>query len=202
MVDRGLLRLTGATNLAQCWKSMVSTNDVIGIKVSCAAGAISGTRPTVVEAVAQGLIESGIAPGNIIIWDRHVSDLRLAGYGALTNRLKVRLAGSADVGYDENIGYDSPILGTLVWGDTEFGRKDAKARKSHVTKLLTGQITKIITIAPLFNHYMAGINGCLCSLALGSVDNSARFDRMRLFNVNLGPRIADGINNFEQGPRL
>lgn len=176
MVERGLLKLVGATNLTQCWKTMVATNDVIGIKVSSATGPISGTRPAVAAAIAQTLIESGIDPTNIVLWDRHLSDLRLAGYTDIANRLHVRLAGSSDSGYSEDITYDSPILGTLVWGDLEFGRKDAKGRKSHISKLLTSQLTKIIVVAPLFNHYTAGINGCLCSLALGSADNTSRFE--------------------------
>lgn len=176
MADRGLLRVTGSTNVAMAWRTLVSTQDVIGIKVSSTAGPTSGTRPAVAAAVAEELIEAGIPSTNIIIWDRRLSDLRQAGFGEIANRLNIRLAGSVDTGYDENVAYESPILGTLVWGDLEFGKKDAKARKSYISKLLTGQITKIITIAPLFNHNMAGINGCLCSLALGSVDNCARFE--------------------------
>jgi hypothetical protein len=50
------------------------------------------------------------------------------------------------------------------------------ARKSHVTRLLTGRITKIINVAPLLNHNRAGVSGLLYSLALGSVDNTLRFE--------------------------
>ena len=41
--------------------------------------------------------------------------------------------------------------------------------------LLTQSITKIINIAPLLNHNMAGVCGNLYSLAMGSVDNTIRF---------------------------
>ena len=176
MVDRGLLKLTGSSNVVQGWRTLVSTQDVIGIKVASVAGGTSGTRPAVAASVIEGLIEAGVPSTNIVIWDRHLADLRAAGFSDLARRLNVRLAGSVESGYNEAVSYESPILGTLVWGDLEYGRKDAKGRKSYVSKLLTGQFTKIITIAPLFNHNLAGVNGCLCSLALSSVDNSARFE--------------------------
>jgi hypothetical protein len=37
-------------------------------------------------------------------------------------------------------------------------------------------MTKIINITPLMNHNEAGVSGSLFSLALGSVDNTARFE--------------------------
>jgi uncharacterized protein (DUF362 family) len=177
LVNRGICQLSGKTNLTEAWKTYVSTQDIIGIKVLSAPGANSGTRPAVVEAVIRGLLESGIPGQNIIIWDKRQSDLRNAGFVELAKQLNVRTAGSADAGYDENVFYDNSILGTLVWGDLEFGRKDTKSgRKSYFSKLLTSQITKIINIAPLLNHNVAGINGCLCSLSMGSVDNTMRFE--------------------------
>ena len=72
---------------------------------------------------------------------------------------------------------ERPILGQLVWGDVEFGRKgDGVGRRSFVSKLLTKNITKIVSIAPLLNHNTAGVNGHLYSLAMGSVDNFIRFE--------------------------
>ena len=60
LVDRGIIQFTGQTNLAASWRSLVSTNDVVGIKVYANAGAISGTRPAVVGGVIHGLIAAGI----------------------------------------------------------------------------------------------------------------------------------------------
>ena len=45
-----------------------------------------------------------------------------------------------------------------------------------MSKLLTREITKIINITPLLNHNLAGVSGNLYSLAIGSVDNIARFE--------------------------
>jgi len=177
MVECGLTNLTETTTTSDAWRSLVSTQDVVGIKVFSAPGPNSGTRPAVVEALVNGLISAGVPPKQIVIWDRHQTDLRLAGYYDLARRLRVKVAGAAETGYDENAFYDTALLGSLVWGDLEFGKKGAGVgRKSFVTKLLTHDITKIINVTPLLNHDQAGVCGNLYSLATGSVDNTGRFE--------------------------
>lgn len=175
----GLLRFTHTTNVAAAWRSLVSTNDTVGIKVFSRPGPFSGTRPAVVAAIAQGLMTAGLAPDKVIIWDKHTSDLRAAGYFALGKKLGVRVAGAVESGYDTNTFYlpDSPIIGALVWGDVEFGRTNRDAgKRSFVSKLVSRQITKIISVAPLINENSAGVCGHFFSLALGSVDNTRRFE--------------------------
>ena len=179
MVSRGITNLTGKTSSAEAWRSLVSTQDVVGLKVFSAAGSISGTRPAVVAAVIRGLLEAGVPPDHIIIWDKHEADLRAAGFFKLAAQFGVRAAGAADAGYDEKTFYspDTAIIGHLVWGDLEFGKKgEGVGRKSFVSKLVSGQITRIISIAPLLNENQAGVCGHLFSLAMGSVDNTLRFE--------------------------
>ena len=183
MVDRGIIAVTGKSKIADAWLSLLSTNDTVGIKVFSEPGPNSGTRPAVVAAVIAELREAGLPGDHIIIWDKHQTDLRLAGYFDLAKQLGVRVAGSAEAGYDEKVFYDSPILGNLVWGDFEFGKKaDNTGRKSFVSKLVSTQMTKIINITPMMNNNEAGVFGNLYSLATGSVDNITRFesDRDRL----------------------
>ncbi|HEX3890258.1 MAG TPA: hypothetical protein VHX90_05345 [Verrucomicrobiae bacterium] len=179
MVNRGLTNLTRKATVAEAWRSLVSTNDVVGIKVFSAAGMLSGTRPAVVAAVVHGLLDAGLPTTNIIIWDRHADTLRAAGFFKLGQQLGVRVASAAEIGYDPTNFYlpDSPVIGNLVWGDLEFGKKGADVgKKSFVSKLVSRQITKIISIAPLLNQEDAGTCGHLYSLALGSVDNTFRFE--------------------------
>ncbi len=176
MVECGLTNLTETTTMSGAWRSLVSTQDVVGIKVFSAPGPNSGTRPAVVEALVNGLVSAGVPAKQIVIWDRHQTDLRLAGYYDLAQSLGIRTAG-AEVGYDESAFYETALLGSLVWGDLEFGKKGAGVgRKSFVTKLLTRDITKIINVTPLLNHDQAGVCGNLYSLATGSVDNTGRFE--------------------------
>jgi hypothetical protein len=177
MVARGITNLTGKSSASEAWLSLVSTQDTIGIKVFSEPGPNSGTRPAVVRAVIQELLAAGLTPKQIIVWDKHQTDLRLAGYFDLAKQFGVRVAGSAEAGYDEKTFYDTPLLGNLVWGDLEFGKKgDGIGRKSFVSKLVSNNMTKIINITPLMNHNEAGVFGNLFSLATGSVDNTARFE--------------------------
>lgn len=177
MMDRGILAHTGKTNLVDAWRSVVKTNDLVGLKVLSAPGYTSGTRPAVVAAIVEGLLAAGVPPTNIVIWDRQLSDLRLAGYVELAARYGVRVAAAASAGWDEKTYYENSLLGNLVWGDAEFGRKgDGIGRKSYVTKLVARALTRHISIAPLMNHNLAGVGGHFYSLALGSVDNTLRFE--------------------------
>jgi hypothetical protein len=177
MVARAMTNLAGRANLADAWRVFVSTQDIIGIKVFSEPGPNSGTRPAVVAAVVKQLLAAGQSADHIIIWDKRRTDLRLAGFMTLAKQFGVRIAGSAESGYDETKSYDTPLLGNLVWGDVEFGKKGSgTGRKSFVSKLVTEQMTKIINITPLMNHNEAGVTGNLFSLAFGSVDNTTRFE--------------------------
>ena len=98
MVNRALTNFTGTTHIAAAWRSLVSTQDTIGIKVFSAPGSISGTRPDVVAAVVQGLLQAGLPPKQIIVWDQHAVDLRLAGFFELAVRFGIRVASSASAG--------------------------------------------------------------------------------------------------------
>ncbi|HXP61650.1 MAG TPA: DUF362 domain-containing protein [Dongiaceae bacterium] len=177
MVDRAITNLTGKATVPEAWRSLVRTQDVVGIKVYSSPGPNSGTRPAVVAGVVKGLLAAGLPPQNIIVWDRLASDLRVAGFWGLSNRYGIRLEGSADVGWDENTSYPRPLLGKLVFGDLEFGKEgNGIGRKSFVSKLVSRELTKIINVTPLLNHNLAGVCGNLYSLALGSVDNILRFE--------------------------
>lgn len=217
MVDRGLTALTGLTNVSAAWLSLVSTQDIVGIKVFSEPGMFSGTRPAVVAAVVAGLIDAGLPPKHIIIWDQRTDYLENAGYPDLAAQWGVRAEGSLEIGYDPTNFYlpDNVIIGNLVWGDLEFGKtNEGVGKKSFVTKIVSREITRIIDIAPLLNQEDVGVCGQLYSLTLGSVDNTRRFkndaDRlaiavpeiyaMHLFSDRVALNITDAlIGQYEGG---
>lgn len=177
MVARGLTNLTGMPTGAAAWRSLVSTQDIIGIKVFSVPGPNSGTRPAVVAGVIEGLLAAGVPATNIVVWDKQSADLRVAGFYELAQRYGVQVGGSSEAGYDLSNCYTSSIIGDLVYGDVEFGKKSpGVGRRSFVSKLLTQEITKIINVTPLLNNNVAGVAGNLYGLASGSVDNFARFE--------------------------
>jgi hypothetical protein len=177
MVKEGITRFSTKPTAKAAWLSLVTTQDIIGLKVFSAPGRDTGTRPTVVAAFVESLLEAGIPASHIIIWDRRDIDLRLAHFHELADRYGVTVTGAVDEGFDEKYSYPAALVGKLVYGDIEFGRKgEGVGRKSYVTKLLTQRITKIINITPLLNHNFAGVSGALYGLALSSVDNTLRFE--------------------------
>ncbi|MFM2082519.1 MAG: hypothetical protein RL380_1210 [Verrucomicrobiota bacterium] len=201
MVDSGVLALTGERDVASAWASLVSPTNVVGVKVFSAPGPTVGTRPAVAAAVVQGLLAAKIPAAHIVIWDRHLADLQRAGFGELAAQFGVRVAGAADAGWDENVFYETSLLGNLHWGDLEFGQtNDGIGRKSFVSKLVSRELTRHIVIAPLLNHNEAGVAGQLFTLATGAVDNTTRFigDAERLATAipelcalpQLGERVA------------
>lgn len=177
LVQRGLTNYTGQREAGAAWLSLVSTQDVIGIKIFASPGPQVGTRIAVVEGIIEGLLAAKIPARQIIIWDRQLYDLRRAGFAEVARRYGVRLAGAQDSGWDENTFYDTSLIGQLVYGDLEFQKKgEGVGRKSYVSKLVSKEITKIINVSPLLNHNSTGVCGNLYSLALGSVDNTIRFE--------------------------
>ena len=199
MLREGLLHFSGADNLKQAWRLIVSTQDTIGIKVHSAPGPMSGTRPAVVAAVIESLVEAGIQPEKIVIWDRRVTDLRFAGYYKLAEKYKILVASTLEEGYDSETFYPSSILGRLVFGDLEFNKKgEGIGRNSYLSRLLTRRITKIINVTPLLNHNQAGVSGVLHGLAMASVDNTLRFEEperlaMALPEIYAMPELADRV---------
>lgn len=177
MVERGLTNLQRTASSRAAWLSLIGTQDTVGIKVYSTPGPLSGTRPAVVEAIVISLTNAGVPRQQIIIWDKAERDLREAGYLDLAARLGVRVAASSRAGWDQTNYYDRPLIGALIYGDNEFERTgEGVGRKSFVSKLVSQEITKLINVPPLLNHHDAGVTGNLYSLAMGSVDNTVRFE--------------------------
>jgi len=196
MVERGITNLLRTADSRRAWLSLVSTQDTVGIKVYSIPGPLSGTRPAVVEAIATSLIAAGLPPNQIIVWDKTENDLRDAGYFELARRLGIRAAASARAGWDQTNYYDRPLIGALIYGDNEFERTgEGVGRKSFVSKLVSQEITKIINVPPLLNHNEASVSGNLYSLAMGSVDNTVRFE-------NRGDRLAEAVPEIYALPAL
>ncbi len=199
MVREGLTHFTAKTDVKEAWLSLISPRDVVGLKVHSAPGRTSGTRPAVVGAFIETLLQAGVPASNIVIWDRRMVDLRLAGYNELAEKYGVGMAGAMDEGYDSKHAYETALLGKLVYGDLEFGKKgEGIGRKSYVSNLLTHRITKIVNITPLLNHNLAGVSGALYGLAIASVDNTLRFEESQRLTTAIPeiyalPEIADAV---------
>src|SRR5579862_4900944 len=92
MVSSGITDFTHKRTVTEAWLSLVSRQDVVGIKVYSVPGPNSGTRTAVVAGVVEGLLGAGLPPKHIIVWDKQTTDLRLAGYFDLAEKYGIRVA--------------------------------------------------------------------------------------------------------------
>jgi len=125
MVDDALLKLTSAPDLATAWTRLgITPQDVVGIKITTMGGTVLSTHRPIIQAICDGLQAAGVSTSHIIIWDKDASDMRSAGYTpiAATDTHVGIDSIFPGTGYDPNVAYKSGILGSLIWGDSEFVR--------------------------------------------------------------------------------
>jgi uncharacterized protein (DUF362 family) len=177
MVAIGIKALTGEIDEVGAWRHFVSSNDVVGIKINTQFGPLQSTRHAVVESIAQGLRTAGVSATNIYVFDRDPMQIRAAGYlrGGATNLIR-EVSVIDGTSWDSNVYFENNLAGKLIWGDLLFGKAEALSKRSHLPKLVTGTITKLINVPVLQDHDACGLAGCLYNLSLGMVDNTRRFE--------------------------
>jgi len=127
MVDDALLKLTSASDLGTAWTRLgITPQDVVGIKITTMGGPLLSTHRPIVQAICDGLQEAGVPPSHIIIWDKDAFDMESAGYAPVSpTDSHVGIAAIfPGTGYDPDAIYKTELLGTLIWGDSEFIRHD------------------------------------------------------------------------------
>lgn len=180
MVVAGIEALTGESDETAAWRRFASSNDVVGIKIRTQSGPLQSSRRPVVDAIVGGLRAVGVAATNIYIFDRDPLQMRAAGYlkaGASNSVQEVSVIDGT--GWDANVYFEDNLAGQLIWGDLLFGKgNEHLSKRSHLPKLVTGTITKLINVPVLQDHDVCGLSGCLYNLSLGMVDNTRRFEMM------------------------
>jgi uncharacterized protein (DUF362 family) len=177
MVDAVVQTIAGKPDIASAWRVFVDPKDRVGIKVSAAGAPVSSTHAEVVSAVAAGLVAAGVDAKNIVIWDRLGRDIELAGYEQLAARYKVTST-DAEGGYDDKAKLLAAVMGKLIIGDVEFGRKrgDQVSSTSHVSRVLGG-VDKVVHVPALADSMHSGVRGALAGMVLDNLDNWRRLAR-------------------------
>lgn len=194
--NAGFLRWSGASSITMAWKSLVQPGERIGLRINTSGGSISSTHPSLVQTIVEGLMQAGISPNDIIVWDKYPHHMMSAGYVPMQPdnqwQCKSTVEGS---GWDPEVFYFQETVGRLIWGDHEFKgsaiplippegtvsiekgqtTKEQISNRSYFSRILTQDVDKVINIPSMTSHSGVGILGCLSSLALGSIDNHRRF---------------------------
>ena len=184
MVDRLVLGVTGQTDIARAWSSLVLPSDKVGIKISAAGGELFTTHHEVVDAIIDGLVAAGHSRNNIIVWDRSLGGIKEAGYRVGSDRYQLK-AIAPRAGYDAKAVFSAPLLGKLVWGDVDYQSDLGKtvplsdtentSTISYFSRILSSEVTKIINVPVMSTTEMNGIAGCLYNVTIPNIDNWRRF---------------------------
>lgn len=189
MVNQLVLAVTGKSDIASAWASLVSPGDKIGIKISADGGKLFATRRDVVNAIVDGLVEAGHKRGDIIVWDRSLSAMKEAGYSR-ADGYQARGIEPGE-GYDSRATFTAPVLGKLIWGDLDYQPNKGKmpevsetentSNVSHFARILSRDVTKVINVPVMSSSETNAIAGCIYNMTIPNIDNWRRFATARTF---------------------
>ena len=196
-VERGMRELTGEKDARSAWLQFVSPADVVGIKVNPIGGKLLTTKPEVVDAIIEGLLQAGLPKKNIIIWDRRLFELYDAGFTA--ERFPgIEIAGTELKGpngdfYDEkgalwsrdNIDREAPFYFAEVeekYDKETFPYMINEGKESYFTRIVTRRCTKIINV-PILKNAGPTVTLCLKNLSYGTLSNTQRLHKLWMKSV-------------------
>jgi uncharacterized protein (DUF362 family) len=176
MLAKGMCELTGASQDSDAWRSFISPQDVVGIKVNCSGAPEINSSPELILAIVESVLAAGVQAQNLYIYDRFESQMNIVKYTQSVAK-GVRLA-TAEPEHSRGsiLGYD-PY--TYVEVDF-FGEEDTR---SNLFRPITEKFTKIINVPTMKEHRAAGVTGCLKNLAYGSFSNVARSHQREVSNT-------------------
>jgi hypothetical protein len=193
-LDLGLRTLTGAPHAEDAWKTFFEPGDVVGVKVVPNGQPYAHSSFELVLEVIAGLKSVGVKPQDIFVYDRYRSEFMEAGYQKILPA-DIRWGGLTPEGGDQfQVDFPSsrrdPIAGydpdAFVWMDlVPYGDdpKDERRYRSHLGKLVSRVVNKVVAIPVLKDHGSAGVTGALKNMSHGSVNNVARSHSNTFTNV-------------------
>ena len=184
MVNRLVMAVTGQSDVARAWGSLVSPGERVGIKISAAGGELFTTHHDIVNAIVDGLAAAGHPRSSIIVWDRSLGGINEAGYRPAVDGYQVKAIAPHD-GYDVKAMLSAPLAGKLVWGDFEyvgdtgkmplFADAEATSNVSHFSKIISSDVDKVINVPVMSVSETNGIAGCIYNMTIPNIDNWRRF---------------------------
>jgi uncharacterized protein (DUF362 family) len=184
-LNRGLVALTGADDSVEAWRIFVQPGEAVGIKVVPNGYPGAHTSPELVLEVIDGLRSAGIKLKDMVVFDRYGLEFRTARYqeilpdgvawGGLTptewdpGQLTIKFDGNDPIaGYDP----DEYVQLTLVGRGQD--PKDDRCFRSHLGRIVTKRLDKIICLPCIKDHHAAGATGALKNMSHGLVNNVFR----------------------------
>jgi uncharacterized protein (DUF362 family) len=165
MLDAAMEKLHGRSP-ALAWAHLFSPDDVVGIKVNCLAGKGLSPHPELVDLIARKLMDAGVSPVNIIVWDRTDRDLVRAGF-------TIARGGSGTRCYGTNDDYDTDEI------------EIAGSVGSIFSPIIARRATAIVSVPVLKDHDLAGVTLSMKNF-YGAIHNPNKYH-----DNNCTPYVAD-----------
>jgi uncharacterized protein (DUF362 family) len=165
MIAQGMQELTGASDPRDAWRSFFEPSDIVGIKVNCSGAPGAMSSPEVVAEVVRNLMEVGVPPKQIWIYERFPDQMATVRYDKFVPS-GVNIDG-VEKSRGSILGYDPA---TYVEVDF-FGEDDTR---SMLVRHVSERFTKIVNIPNMKDHGASGVTGCLKNIAYGNFSNVAR----------------------------
>ena len=169
-LNRGLKELTGADHPVEAWRLFVQPGEAVGIKVVPNGYPGAHTSPELVLEVIDGLRAAGIPFKDMVVFDRYGLEFREARYDAILPD-QVARGGLTPVEWDPGqlaidfegnhpiAGYDRDEFVQLTLVGRGQDPKDDRCFRSHLGKIVTKRLDKIIGLPCIKDHHAAGATG-------------------------------------------
>jgi uncharacterized protein (DUF362 family) len=208
MVNRLVLAVTGQSDVARAWASLISPSDRVGIKLCAAGGELFTTHHAIVSAIVDGLAAAGHPRNRIIVWDRSLGGIKEAGYRPGSDGYQLKSIAPHE-GYDAKAVLSAPLAGKLVWGDFEYvgdtgkmpllADAEATSNVSHFSNIISNEVDKVINVPVMSVSETNGIAGCIYNMTIPNIDNwrrfaqGSRFGAESLAEIYANPLIAKKV---------
>lgn len=170
MLRRGLTDLTGRDS--QPLREFINPDDVVGLKINCLGRPLIYTHKELIDAFIQELKEIGVKENNIIVWDRFEHHMTGCGFVMNDTSTGVRYMATEQKGADEPL-FDAEYV---YRSDSDKpSKRNEYGNESRFSSLFTSTCDKIINLAILKDHRLAGVTLCLKNVTYGICNNNARF---------------------------
>jgi uncharacterized protein (DUF362 family) len=179
MVGRGIAALTGIDEPVEAWRSLFEPGDVVGIKVNPVGQPLAISNYTTVHAIVEGLDSAGLKRKDVLVFDRYRDQFVMAGY---EKNLPdgCRWDAAVDTYDDAQLDiadYDPDVFVTLDIVHARPGvhdPRDERTRRSHLARIVTQKVNKLICIPVLKDHGSGGVTLALKNMSHGLVNNVCR----------------------------
>ena len=150
LMKTALLEFTGKNSVRDAVRSLFPKyrDDLrVSIKINTASWDMPSHK-VIAETLASCLVQAGLKPDNVIIWERSEGTLHGAGYQVINREgsVKTIATDTAGYGYDESRSY--PVHGVPVY----------------LTSIITRHTDYMINLGVLKHHFLAGVTTAMKNL--------------------------------------